>query len=182
MQLFKVSIDKCQFCQTQVKYSMSGHIVSETGVSTDPDKIKAVSQWKPPTNLKSLQSFLGFCGYYRRFIANNSSIVRPLTDLTRGYAPPQKGRPTKSDPTKQFLSKSEPFGDRWNPACAEAFQKIKDWLTNAPVLAFADLTKLYILHVDASFDGLGAVLNQENPEGLRPVAFASRKLSAPERN
>lgn len=55
-------------------------------------------------------------------------------------------------------------------------------LTHAPVLAFANPTKLYILHVDASFNGLGAVLNQEYPEGLRPVAFASRKLRKRERN
>lgn len=176
----KVSIDKCQFCQTEVKYV--GHIVSAAGVSADPDKIKAVAQWKAPTSLKALQSFLGFCGYYRRFIANYSSIVCPLTDLTRGYAPTQKGRPAKSNQATPYLSRAEPFGDRWTPDCDEAFKKIKDCLTNAPVLAFADPTKPYILHVDASFDGLGAVLNQEYPEGLRPVAFASRKLSASERN
>lgn len=61
----KLSIDKCQFCQPQVKYV--GHIVSEAGIATDPEKVSAVAQWQPPTNLKSLQSFLGFCGYYRKF-------------------------------------------------------------------------------------------------------------------
>lgn len=76
-QCLKLSIDKCQICQPQVKYI--GHIVSAAGVATDPDKIRAVAQWEPPTNLKSLQSFLGFCGYYRKFIANYSAIVRPLT-------------------------------------------------------------------------------------------------------
>lgn len=176
----KVSIDKCQFFRTSVKYV--GHIVSEDGVSTDPDKISAVSQWPQPTNLKSLQSFLGFCGYYRRFIANYSAIVRPLTDLTRGYEPPRRGRPTKKEQGKKYLSKNELFGERWTPACTEAFQKVKTCLIRAPVLAFADPTKPYILHVDASFDGLGAVLNQEYPEGLRPVAFASRKLSVSERH
>ncbi|XP_038135153.1 uncharacterized protein LOC119779547 [Cyprinodon tularosa] len=176
----KVSIDKCQFCQTHVKYV--GHVVSADGVSTDPEKLKAVAQWKQPTNLKALLSFLGFCGYYRRFIAHYSAIVRPLTDLTRGYAPPQRGRPPKSTKDQPYLNRSEPFGDRWTDECTEAFIKIRNCLTNAPVLAFADPSKPYILHVDASFDGLGAVLNQEYPEGLRPVAFASRKLSASERN
>lgn len=176
----KVSIDKCQFCQTRVKYV--GHIVSEDGVATDPDKIKAVAQWAQPTNLKSLQSFLGFCGYYRRFIASYSAIVRPLTDLTRGYEPPKRGRPKQTGQMKQYLSKTEPFGERWTSACTEAFQKIKTCLIQALVLAFADPTRPYILHVDASFDGLGAVLNQQYPEGLRPVAFASRKLSVSERN
>uniref|UniRef100_A0A3B1IUI3 Gypsy retrotransposon integrase-like protein 1 n=3 Tax=Astyanax mexicanus TaxID=7994 RepID=A0A3B1IUI3_ASTMX len=174
----KVSIDKCQFCQAQVKYV--GHIVSEAGIATDPEKIRAVAQWKQPTDLKSLQSFLGFCGYYRRFIANYSSIVRPLTDLTRGYLPTQKGKATSRDKSEYFR-RSEPFGDRWTSNCTEAFRNILHSLTNAPVLAFADPTKPYILHVDASLDGLGAVLNQEYPEGLRPVAFASRKLSCSEK-
>lgn len=149
----KVSINKCQFCQPQVKYV--GHIVFASGIATDPEKIKAVLNWEKPTDLKSFQSFLGFCGYYRRFIANYSSIVRPLTDLTKGYPPVKKGK-------KAVTSSSA--------------------LTQAPVLAFANPAKPYILHVDASFDGIGAVLNQEYPEGLRPVAFASRKLRNSERN
>lgn len=80
----KVSIDKCQFCQPQVKFL--GHIVSTSGVATDPEKVSAVTHWKKPTDLKSLRSFLGFCGYYRRFIENYSAIVRPLTELTKGYS------------------------------------------------------------------------------------------------
>ena len=175
----KLSIDKCQFCQPQVKYV--GHIVSEAGIATDPDKIAAVAQWKPPTSLKSLQSFLGFCGYYRKFIKGYSAIVRPLTELTKGYPPVQRGRPT-SKAKSEYFKVSEPFGERWTSACTEAFQKIIHSLTHAPVLAFADPNKPYILHIDASLDGLGAVLNQEYPEGLRPVAFASRKLSPAERN
>ena len=58
----KISLDKCQFCQPQVKYV--GHVVSAVGIATDPEKIRAVVEWKHPTDLKSLQSFLGFCGYY----------------------------------------------------------------------------------------------------------------------
>lgn len=84
----KVSIDKCQFCQSQVKYV--GHIVSSVGVAPDPEKVSAVTQWKMPTDLKSLRSFLGFCGFYRRFIKGYSTIVRLLTELTKGY-PPVKG-------------------------------------------------------------------------------------------
>jgi len=69
----RLSIDKCQFCQPQFKYV--GHIVSKAGIATDPEKVTGVAQWQPPTNLKSLQSFLGFCGYYRKFIASYSSVV-----------------------------------------------------------------------------------------------------------
>lgn len=175
----KVSIDKCQFCQPQVKYV--GHIVSAEGIATDPDKIIAVTRWKQPIDLKTLQSFLGFCGYYRRFIANYSAIVKPLTDLTKGYLPTQRNKKATAQ-TASYFKRPEPFGERWTPECTAAFQKIIHCLTHAPVLAYTDPAKPYILHVDASFEGLGAVLNQEYSDGLRPVAFASRKLRNSERN
>ncbi|KAI5094535.1 hypothetical protein C0J45_16259, partial [Silurus meridionalis] len=176
----KLSVDKCQICLSKVKYL--GHIVSAEGVAPDPEKIDAITQWPMPTNLKTLQSFLGFCGYYRRFIANYSAIVRPLTELTKGYAPTQKGKKKALDVTRVYLRESEPFGARWDQSCTDAFQQIIHCLTHAPVLAFANPQKPYILHVDASLKGLGAVLYQESAEGLRPVAFASRKLSTSERN
>ncbi|KAJ8385586.1 hypothetical protein AAFF_G00184480 [Aldrovandia affinis] len=172
----KLSLDKCQFCQPKVKYV--GHIVSADGIGTDPGKVEAVTT----TDLKSLRSFLGFCGYYRRFIANYSAIVRPLTELTKGYAPTQKGKKQAKEKTKTYLKESEPFGDWWDQACTDAFHLIIQKLTSAPVLAFADANKPYILHTDASLKGLGAVLYQEYPEGLRPVAFASRKVSPTEQH
>lgn len=176
----KLSLDKCQICMPEVKYL--GHIVSAQGVSPDPAKIEAVTSWPKPTNLKTLQSFLGFCGYYRRFIENYAAIVKPLTDITKGYGPRQKVLKHASKPTNTYLKESEPFGSRWTEDCDDAFYKIIDCLTHAPVLAFADPQKPYILHVDASLKGLGAVLYQEYPEGLRPVAFASRKLKPSEKN
>ncbi|XP_062372262.1 retrovirus-related Pol polyprotein from transposon 412 isoform X1 [Sardina pilchardus] len=174
----KVSLDKCHFCQPRVKYV--GHIVSADGISTDPSKVEAVTQWPQPTDLKSLRSFLGFCGYYRRFVANYSSIVKPLTELTKGYPPVRKGKKPSVVKDQQYYKESEPFGSRWTEACTRAFREIIRRLTNAPVLAFADPNKPYVLHIDASLKGLGAVLNQVHPEGLRPVAFASRGLNAAE--
>lgn len=175
----KVSIDKCQFCQPEVKYV--GHMVSAEGIAADPAKIEAVAKWKQPYDLKSLRSFLGFCGYYRRFIKGYSSIVRPLTDLTKGFPPAGRGKTKpKTAGAQGYFKESEPFGDRWTPECTEAFREIICRLTHAPVLAFADPSRPYILHVDASMNGLGAVLNQESPDGLRPVAYASRKLSETE--
>ena len=171
----KISLDKCQFCQPQVK--CVGHIVSALGIATDPEKVSAVKNWKLPTDLRSLRSFLGFCGYYRRFVKNYSAIVGPLTELTKGYPPKNRHKAAQE---KSYFKEGEPFGERWNKECTKAFQNIIHCLTHAPVLAFADPSKPYVLHVDASLNGLGAVLNQEYPEGLRPVAFASRKLSAPE--
>lgn len=172
----KISLDKCQFCQPQVRYV--GHIVSALGIATDPEKVSAVKNWKLPTDLRSLRSFLGFCGYYRRFIKNYSAIVRPLTELTKGYPP--KNRHKAAQEKKYYFKEGEPFGERWDEECTKAFYNIIHCLTHAPVLAFADPSKPYVLHVDASLNGLGAVLNQEYPDGLRPVAFASRKLNAPE--
>lgn len=171
---------KCQFCQPQVSYL--GHIVSVEGVATDPSKVEAVKTWPQPTDLKSLRSFLGFCGYYRRFIEDYSAIVRPLTELTKGYAPSQKKHKQVKTNDKNYFKESKPFGERWDESCTEAFQKIIRCLTNAPVLVFADPNKSYILHVDASFRGLGAILYQAYPEGLRPVGIASRKLSPSELN
>ncbi|CAI5678658.1 unnamed protein product [Oreochromis niloticus] len=174
----KLSLDKCQFCQPKVKYV--GHIVSAEGVAPDPSKVEAVTKWPVPTDLKSLRSFLGFCGYYRRFIASYASIVRPLTELTKGYAPTQRSKKGQAGQGKTYLKESEPFGSRWDQSCVDAFHHIIQCLTTAPVLAFADVNKPYTLHVDASLKGLGAVLYQEHPQGLRPVAFASRKLSCSE--
>lgn len=163
----KVSLDKCQFCQSQVKYV--GHIVSKDGIATNPEKVEVVRNRPEPTDLKSLRSFLGFCGCYHRFIANYSSIVRQLTELTKGYPPTQKNRRAQTkDPTKTYLNPSEPFKERWDQSGQAAFRKIIECLTNAPVLAFADSTKPYVLHVDASLNGLGAVLNQEYPITYMP--------------
>ena len=105
-----------------------------------------------------------------------------MTDLTKGYGPTQRGRQSTKRENNVCLDEREPFGDRWDESFTEAFEKIKDCLTKAPVLAFADPGKPYTLHVDASLLGLGAILYHEHPEGLRPVAFASRKLSSSEKN
>ncbi|KAF7646900.1 hypothetical protein LDENG_00180850 [Lucifuga dentata] len=91
----KLSLDKCQFCHPRVKYVE--HIVSVEGVATDPDKVEAVTKWPMPTDLRTLRSFLGFCGYYRHFIANYSSVVRPLTELTKDYAPTERGKKPKTE-------------------------------------------------------------------------------------
>ncbi|CAL1612281.1 unnamed protein product [Knipowitschia caucasica] len=94
----KLSPEKCRFFQTSVRYL--GHIVSEKGVETDPDKVFSLKSWPVPYNLKSLRSFLGFAGYYRRFIQGYATIAKPLNDLTRGYLPVQT--PTKTKPSKDL--------------------------------------------------------------------------------
>ena len=90
----KLSSEKCKFFQTSVKYL--GHIVSQHGVETDPQKIEALKTWPVPKNLKELRSFLGFSGYYRRFVRDYSKITKPLNDLTAGYPPLRKNTQRKN--------------------------------------------------------------------------------------
>ncbi|KAK7884500.1 hypothetical protein WMY93_027623 [Mugilogobius chulae] len=173
----KLSVEKCTFFQTSVRYL--GHIVSKNGIETDPDKVEALRSWPIPKNLKELRSFLGFSGYYRRFVEGYSHIVKPLHELTAGYPPSQKKLKPLVNPA-QYLNPKEPFGGRWTVACQEAFETIKEKLTSAPVLAFADPKKPYLLHTDASATGLGAVLYQEQEGQKRVIAYASRGLSRSE--
>jgi len=132
-----------------------GHIVGAEGVKVDPAKTTAVDKWPIPNNISSLRSFLGLATYFRKFIENFSRHVAPLTNLTR---------------------KNEPYV--WSPACQEAFDKFKYALTHAPVLALPDFNKPFDVIVDASIEGLVAVLMQEG----RPLAYESRKLTRAEVN
>ena len=173
----KLSVEKCTFFQTSVHYL--GHVVSKNGVETDPAKIEALRSWPPPKTLKELRSFLGFAGYYRRFVKDYSKIVKSLHELTSGYPPSQKKCKPLVRP-EDYLNPKEPFGGRWTSACQHAFETIKEKLTSAPVLAFANPQKPYLLHTDASSTGLGAVLYQEQEGQQRVIAYASRGLSRSE--
>ncbi|KAK7882182.1 hypothetical protein WMY93_028356 [Mugilogobius chulae] len=84
----KLSPEKCQFFQPSVKYL--GHVVDAQGVHTDPNKVSALKDWPRPVNREELKRFLGFAGYYRRFVEGYSKIARPLNTLTAGYYPPRK--------------------------------------------------------------------------------------------
>ena len=164
----KLKTSKCHFFKQSIKYL--GHIISAKGVHTDPDKISTVRDWPVPISAKELLSFLGFVGYYRRFIRNFSQIARPLYEVTTGV------------PSKRNKIKICP-GFRWGPEQEDAFKKLKDLVTSAPVLAFANFNKPFILHTDASAESLGACLYQQQDDNTeRPVAFASRGLSPSERN
>lgn len=173
----KLSPEKCKLFQTSVRYL--GHIVSRNGVETDPEKIAALKTWPRPQNLKELRSFLGFSGYYRRFVKDYSKIVKPLNDLTSGYPPLRKGSKT-SDKDKKYRNPKEPFQGRWTSLCQQAFETIIESLTTAPVLGFADPKLPYILHTDASTTGIGAALYQDQGDQRRVIAFASRGLTCSE--
>ena len=84
----KLNPEKCQFVQKSVK--CLGHVVSAKGVETDPDKVAAVKTWPRPQNVRQLKSFLGFTGYYRRFIPHYSKVAKPLSHLETLYEPVRK--------------------------------------------------------------------------------------------
>lgn len=177
----KLSPDKCHFFQSSVKYL--GHIIDAGGVHTDPDKISALKDWPRPLNRKELKCFLGFAGYYRRFVQGYSKIAKPLNSLTAGYVATRKrGKDYKKEKTHTSVSSSQPFGSEWTQDCEMAFRTLKDRLTSAPVLAFANPSLPYVLHTDACGEGLGAALYQEQEGKLRAIAYASRGLSKSERN
>lgn len=164
----KLKLEKCYFFQSEVRYL--GHIISPQGVATDPDKIRAVAEWRRPGTVKELRSFLGFASYYRRFVDQFAKHAAPLHKLA---ALLQGG---KKRPGTNALD------GKWDEACEAAFQSLKDKLVAAPVLAYADFTKPFVLEIDASHTGLGAVLSQDQEGKRRPVAYASRGLHPAERN
>lgn len=177
----KLSPEKCHFFRTSVKYL--GHVVDAQGVHTDPEKVSALKTWPCPSNRKELKCFLGFAGYYRRFVEGYSKIARPLNHLTAGYHPARKrGKVYKRLGVGGDTNSKVPFGDEWTPECDTAFQTLIERLTSAPILAFANPKLQYILHTDACKQGLGAALYQEQEGRLRVIAYASRGLSKSEQN
>lgn len=141
------------------KVHLLGHVVSEDGISPDPDKLKAVKEFPRPTSVKSCQSYLGLCNYYRKFIENFSKIARPLYELTK---------------------KDQPF--IWREEQEKSFQELTSRLVNAPLLKHYDPKRDNQLRVDACGYGIGGVLLQEHPSGWHPVAYVSRSLTKAEKN
>ncbi|XP_049332461.1 retrovirus-related Pol polyprotein from transposon opus [Astyanax mexicanus] len=164
----KAKLEKCCFFRRQVRYL--GHLVSDKGVSTDPEKVSAVSNWPRPTIVSELRSFLGFASYYRRFIEGFAKLAAPLHQLV-----------AEAGGTKARKGRGPPLLELWSEQCETSFQALKHRLVDAPTLAFANFALPFILEVDASHQGLGAVLSQEQDGRVRPVAYASRSLNPNEK-
>ena len=135
-----------------------GHVVSSEGVETDPAKIQCIADWTTPSNAKELKQFLGLASYYRRFVRGFAKIASPLHHL--------------SEKKKAWA---------WTDECEQAFKLLKHHLISAPILRLTNFSQDFILDVDASEDGLGAVLSQL--DGYEQVvAYASRALTKAEKN
>ena len=170
----KLSPKKCRFFQREIK--CLGHVVSVEGISCDPSKTAAVSTWPVPTTVKDVQKFLGFTGFYRRFIKDYAKVARPLTELLRGSNPRKKtGKKVAKTVAKTKW--------KWGEDQDKAFQALIKQLTGPPVLCYPDFSKPFLLRTDASKQGLGAVLCQEQESGdVRVVAYGSRTLRKAEEN
>uniref|UniRef100_A0A3B3C1W6 Gypsy retrotransposon integrase-like protein 1 n=1 Tax=Oryzias melastigma TaxID=30732 RepID=A0A3B3C1W6_ORYME len=161
----KLKPNKCKLLQHQVKFL--GHVVEQKGITPDPEKVSAVLNWPTPTTAKELKAFLGLAGYYRRFVPKFAKVAQPLNALLVGV-------PNDRRLGSRLLN--------WSAEAQGAFDQLKKTLTEAPVLAYADYSKPFVLYTDASHQGLGAVLGQVQEGKERVIAYASRSLHPTERN
>lgn len=168
----KLKPSKCHILQQEVQYL--GHQVSAAGVSVDPEKVSTVQGWKEPSTVKEVRAFLGFTGFFRRFVQGYASIAAPLFCLLKTGPGVKKGK------RGSVLGSQKVTLDEDARA---AFRKLMDCLINTPVLAYADFQKSYRVETDASGSGLGAILMQEDATGNNHViAYASRTLRPAERS
>ena len=151
----KLKPSKCSLMQRSVAFL--GHVVSEAGVSMQPEKTEAIRTWPVPRSITEVRAFMGTCGYYRRFVRDFSDIAKPMFDLMKKGA--------------EFV---------WTEACQEAFETLKTKLTSEPILALPKDEGMYILDTDASDFALGCVLSQVQDDTERVIAFGSRTLSRSE--
>jgi len=150
---------KCEFHVTETEFL--GFTVSSQGLKMSKDKVKAVLEWKQPTTIKEVQSFLGFVNFYRRFIKGYSGITTPLTTLTR----------------------KDQGSFEWTAKAQESFDTLKQAVAEEPILLTFDPEKEIIVETDSSDFAIGAVLSQPGQNGkYQPIAFYSRKLSPAELN
>lgn len=154
----KLKASKCEFHTDRVEYL--GFVIGPQGIEMDKEKIKTVTEWKQPTRVKEIQSFLGFCNFYRRFIKDFASLARPMTKLTH---------------------KDSKF--EWGEEQEKAFETLKKAITSEPVLSHYDPEKQLTLETDASDYGIGVVCSQADENGnLHPIGFYSRQLKPAELN
>ena len=128
-------------------------MLSKEGISLNPDKIQKVKDWPVPTNAKEVHSFLGLASYYRRFVPQFAKWANPLHNLIHPIAMKKSRHRIRLPPLQLNLP---PF--QWTELHQRSFEKLKLALTSAPVLAYPDYSKPFLLEMDASLKGLGAVL------------------------
>lgn len=153
----ELQLNKCKFAFNEIEYL--GFIASKEGIRPGTEKTKAIEKFPVPRNAKEVHSFIGLCGYFRRFAKSFSTIASPLQNL---------------------IKPGVPFN--FDASCEIAFEELKKILMNPPTLAIYDPRKETELHTDASAIGFGAVLLQKQPDNKwHPVAYYSRATSDTEK-
>jgi transposase InsO family protein len=154
---------KCNFCRPEMTFL--GHLVTPDGIKPDPGLTATITQFPQPQKIKDVQAFLGLTGYYRRFIQNYAKITEPLLQLLR---------------SQNSTTRNIPF--TWNEECTTAFETLKKRLVSPPIMHPPDFNHTFILELDACEYGIGCILTQEYNNRKYVIAYASRTLSAAERN
>ncbi|CAF4851479.1 unnamed protein product [Rotaria sp. Silwood1] len=154
---FRLNPAKCEFMQQQIKFL--GHTIHAQGITPCPEKVRAINDIPVPNSIKSATSFIKMAEYYRNHIPNFSTLARPLFDLTKKHA--------------KFI---------WGDEQQNSYNKIKQLLTTKPLLQFPDSDLPFVIQVDASNYGIGAVLMQNFGTGEQPVAYMSQKLNKQQQN
>ena len=151
---------KCLFLQEKVPYL--GYIVTRDGIMPDQAKTEKILSYPVPVDVTRVRQFLGLASYYRRSVPGFAKAAAPL---------------------HAWLKKDATF--YWTEQCQESFDCLKKLLVTAPVLAYPQFQSEhpFILETDASTEGLGAVLAQQQSDGkVHPIAYASRSLNPHEHN
>ena len=148
--------EKCSFAQTTLSYL--GSIIGNGEIKMSPEKVSAVRDWPVPQVIKQLQSFLGFCNYYRRFIRNFSGIAKPLHELT-GNA-----------------------DWKWEQPQQDAFDQLKEAICSEPIIAVYSQGAPTRVETDSSDFANGGIISQQIDGVWKPIAFRSQSLNSAQRN
>ena len=183
----KLKSSKCELFRNQVRYL--GHLVTSEGHCIDPKDKEAVLHLKEkkPSTVGEVRKLMGFIGYFRTYISDFSRRAAPIYDLLqkKEEASTLQGKPKKRGRTRKIKSGQLPSNQQvdWTDKHQEILEELIDCLVQSPVMVYPSFETPFSLHIDASHQGLGAVLYQKQDTGKQGVvAFASRTLTPAEKN
>ena len=176
---------KCHLFKQEVRYL--GRVVTADGYKADPSETAALKSLKEktPKTIGDVRKLLGLTGYYRRYLQDYARRAKPLYELlhVQGTDQPAK-QPGRKNSSRRKRGGQAPSSTpiTWLPAHQAIINTFVDELSNPPVMAYPDFDRPFILHTDASQEGLGAVLYQQQEGKLRVIAYGSRTLTPAEKN